>query len=111
MARFLTCQFCTDWGRDRLASHTVRLTGILGPVPTCTPCIGNLKDEPAATARPLRPFLVRFHGRKTGAIGVSQWHQMAIQADSAEHAIQRLYETHDHIHGTIIHAMEARDVH
>jgi len=43
-------------------------------------------------------FLVIFKGRKIGAIGAFTVHELQVEADGYEQAVERCYETHEHIH-------------
>ena len=42
-------------------------------------------------------FILRFHGRPIGAIGICSDHEVEVEAGSPEEARIRIYDTHEHI--------------
>jgi hypothetical protein len=42
-------------------------------------------------------YVLRFHGRKIGAIGVFSDHEVEVELNSPEEAGLRVYDTHEHI--------------
>ena len=46
---------------------------------------------------PGNKYRITFIGRLIGAIGIHYQHKVDVEADSEDSAIEKLYETHEHI--------------
>lgn len=45
----------------------------------------------------MKEFKFQFVGKRVGAIGASTYYQQAVESDTLENAILKLYDTHEHI--------------
>jgi hypothetical protein len=47
-------------------------------------------------------YLIKFNGRRKGAIGVFEDFEVQVEANSKKQALNKLYENYEHIHNPVV---------